>query len=179
MFELLNFKLYTQVLSFRTFSNVWIPNFLDLQCLLRYPLEIFIVPSPIILLSFLMPLDAFDISTTFTRYALQVRMAAQLSRGDREDRKRAEQGPLDSAIHEASGRERRCKSLSCSINPTLDTALPEIIYKYTYVYGSFSGVTITRTWISKKEKHQPRKGEDKEVRTCTVRYFRSPRRHAS
>ncbi|EZA49174.1 hypothetical protein X777_12583, partial [Ooceraea biroi] len=55
--------------------------------------------------------------------------AVWLSRGDREDRKRAEQGLPDSAIHEASGRERRCKSLSCSINPTLDIALPEVVYK--------------------------------------------------
>lgn len=89
-------------------------------------------------------------------------------RGDREDRKRAEQGPLDSAIHEASGRERRCKSLSCSINPTLDIALPEVIQGYTYTYNSFSGVTITWTWISKKREHRPRKGKDKQVQRNTL-----------
>lgn len=40
------------------------------------------------------------------------------------DGKRAEHGPpYDPAIHEAHGREKRCKSPSCPINPTPDIAV--------------------------------------------------------
>lgn len=140
MFKLLNFQnIFRQILLFfnlqifetlQIIINSYYNIFIKGIVIVFYVICNFSIPSFCQLFSFL----CFLTHSIYQAYAIRATGAdgGVAMRGDREDRKRAEQGPLDSAIHEASGRERRCKSLSCSINPTLDIALPEVIQGYTY-----------------------------------------------